>query len=344
MTPPIPMRMIYPRDNKELIEQIRAQDARLKDFAGAVGDVAYDVLMASAGTPNVTVAERLRDSIIELMCCGTEKQIAMLETQHNSPHGFLLPKTTVEMLAYLCKERDQLQGQIDQVDNAKAAFEHSLGEKGRGFMAPMSEMMEATIGTNLRQRLADLEERISMMQREMESSEPPTETDASAESAGGKEEKKLEDPTAGGQILAESVTCKLCKAVITLPTQPPIIGDKDPVTTKFAIGFYDGIMKHIGKEHPEMRMGSVFWTGMFAEMLILSIVDCAHAQDMQAQYDVKRLQILRLAQRKRPQVLDSGEQEICDLFEETDLAKSLEEKGFKLATGFLADTGPLIKT
>src|ERR1700761_8629086 len=111
--------------------------------------------------------------------------------------------------------------------------------------------------------------------------------------------KKPEDSTAGGQVLAESVTCKLCKAVISLPTQPPIIGDKDPKTTKFAVAFYNGIMKHIGERHPEMRPMSIFWSGMFSEFLIMSMVNCDNAPDMQTQFDVKRLQLLRVAQRKR---------------------------------------------
>ena len=168
MTPGIPIREYYPPDNNELIEQIRTQDAAWKALAGAIGDVVY-VLMSAAGAPNVTVAEKLRDSIIGLMCAGSEKQISMLEeaAKQTFPSGGYEMPTPVERLAQLCAERDQVQAQIDQLDRAKEAFGGIAGKMG-SLGDPMAEMMEATVGVGIRQRLEQMNEYISKLQREME--------------------------------------------------------------------------------------------------------------------------------------------------------------------------------
>jgi hypothetical protein len=171
--PPLPGKLIYRDRTDELIEQIKQQDSAWKRFAGAIRDVAF-LAMSGPVAEKQSAAEVLRDSIIALMCCGSERQIEMLEAQRDEPYKFVQPKPTVSMMAYLVSERDNIQGQIDQVDRAKEAFSKAMG--GNSEKAdPMAEMIEASMGTQLRQRLAQVEESISKMQREMEQdSEPPT--------------------------------------------------------------------------------------------------------------------------------------------------------------------------
>lgn len=135
-----------------------------------------------------------------------------------------------------------------------------------------------------------------------------------------------------GSGLVQTVTCKICKEEIILPTAPPTIGDPDPRTTAFAVAFYKGIMQHIGKKHADMRPMSLIWSGLFSEFLILSMIDCANAPDMQTQYEVKRVQLHKVTESGRPTI------------EEEALWKELEEQGFKLATGFLNQEVQIVKS
>jgi hypothetical protein len=156
----------------EVIEQIKQQDAAWKGLAAALGDVAY-VLMSAAGSPNVAVAEKLRDSIIALMCCGSEKQIKMLEAQQAQQNQ----KPDVEALAHLCEERDSLSAQIEQLESASVNLKEMYSDKPgeEGPMAAYGRFMDIAYGDPIRKRLEYCEQQISAMQADMEqSTEPPT--------------------------------------------------------------------------------------------------------------------------------------------------------------------------
>lgn len=163
MTPGIPIRGYYPPDNNELIAQIRAQDAAWMKLSFAISDVVLNLMLGPgrSGDP-MEIAERLQKSIVGLMCAGSEKQVAMLEEAAKQDAD-----ASWNGLAQLCAERDQVQAQIDQLDRAKEAFGGIAGKMG-SLGDPMSEMMEATVGIGIRQRLEQMNEYISKLQREME--------------------------------------------------------------------------------------------------------------------------------------------------------------------------------
>jgi hypothetical protein len=157
-------------------------------------------------------------------------------------------------------------------------------------------------------------------------------------------------PEDNGTALAESVKCKICNEILVLPKKPPILG-QDPDQQRmadFATAFYNGVMKHMAQRHKDMQPIAMMWAGMFSEFLILSVFDCKLSEQLQLQYDVKRVQILKLVQRKPDDSFGTsdnitGPEDVRHYYEETELCRSLEEQGFKLATGILGEQSTIIK-
>jgi hypothetical protein len=145
--------------------------------------------------------------------------------------------------------------------------------------------------------------------------------------------------------LAESVTCKLCKEVLILPKTPPLV-TAEPME-RIAEDYGNAlslVMKHIVNKHGEMRTGALMWSSMFSEFLMLSVMDCELSVTLLDQYNVKRLQLLRLVrQETMPPRSGASPEQFRRYYEETELVKELETKGFKLATGFLPEQSPIIK-
>jgi hypothetical protein len=158
--------------------------------------------------------------------------------------------------------------------------------------------------------------------------------------------KKLEE---NHGALVESVTCKLCKEVLILPKTPPLV-TAEPME-RIAEDYGNAlvlVMKHIVKQHGQLRTGALMWSSMFSEFLMLSVMECEVSATLLDQYNVKRLQLLRLVQRGPADSLGrsddlTGPEDIRHYYEETELVKELEGKGFKLATGFLPEQSPIIK-
>jgi hypothetical protein len=148
-----------------------------------------------------------------------------------------------------------------------------------------------------------------------------------------------------GSGLAESVTCKICGNVLILPKQPPTIG-LSPEAQRFkdyAEAFYKGVMVHMAKKHKAIQSPVAAWSEMFSEGLIMSLFNLELSPLLMKHYNVKRLQILSILQRKVDPGMDPEAQHICALFEETVLRAELAEDGFKLATSVLPESSPIIK-
>ena len=162
--------------------------------------------------------------------------------------------------------------------------------------------------------------------------------------------KKRAAPEGNGNTLAETVTCKICKEVLVLPKSPPIVG-MEPKVQAYADGFYKGIMMHMSRKHKDAQPIAIQWASMFSELLILHMFDCTLSESLQQQYDVKRLQVLRLFQREplksyNPALMENVGASIhqtCEYYEETELCAQLEAAGFKLATGILPESSSIIK-
>jgi hypothetical protein len=140
--------------------------------------------------------------------------------------------------------------------------------------------------------------------------------------------------------LVQFVSCKICKAQVEIPPLPPILGeDPDQKAGRIAVLQAGTIVVHLAKEHKEMRDHSLAWASMFSEFYFGSMFDLSGCQVLQDQYDAKRLLLLGLCQRSRPETEEfpghPATPEVAAYYEETERIAELEKAGYRITRGFL---------
>jgi len=151
MTPPF---IVGPQFDLE--QQIKDQDAAWRRLAEAAGDFLHQAYPA-VQWPYI---DRLREAIVALATCGSERQLKMLAEQKAYRAKLPLPfqKTSLEaMLIEATEERDKVQHQIEAVEKGLQDMPESI-----------REMMTATAPEPRRDALKTIEARISSIQAQME--------------------------------------------------------------------------------------------------------------------------------------------------------------------------------
>jgi hypothetical protein len=147
----------------DIAEQVRAKDTAARDFAVA----ASHFLKAAFPDVNPGWIDNLRDSFISWICCGTEKQLEQIEAQNRArremiaqmPPGYsFTPPGLDQQLVDLTDQRDKL---IVEIETIKTAID-DYPEKVR-------EMMTVAMLNPWKERLADIEQRLSNIQSALES-------------------------------------------------------------------------------------------------------------------------------------------------------------------------------
>ena len=145
-----------------LADQIKAQDAAWKKLAAAGGAL----LKSLCDTRHQPQIDELEAALVELVTCGSSRQIEQIEEQEKWAKEFgsqfgsrsaFLPPTAEEQLIDLTEQRDKFSFQIEAVKKGMAA----IPEDVRG-------MIEATALIPLQDQLSRVEERISNVQAALE--------------------------------------------------------------------------------------------------------------------------------------------------------------------------------
>ncbi len=145
MTPAV----YIPEDyNEELARQLQEQ----RDLFVAFGNDLSRFLIAAYPHVGQGLCSNVAESLVAFITCGTDREIKSLTSP--TRYGIATP----DMLVHLTKERDELQEQLAQLE---AAME-SIPVEGMG------GIFEASLGAPMRRRLADIEERMSHIQAELE--------------------------------------------------------------------------------------------------------------------------------------------------------------------------------
>ncbi len=150
-------------ESGEFIAFVERQVESGRKLSAAIADVAY-IVMASNGygrssRSNVEVADRLRDALTDWFCAGPEEQVRKMKA---GPKIYsFTPVASVEQLAGLVKQRDDLQRTLDQYADAA---EKTANKPGGDLMATYMDVVTLPI----RQQMEQLEARISEVQAQLE--------------------------------------------------------------------------------------------------------------------------------------------------------------------------------
>ena len=162
MTPrlPIPMGGLYsgPDGSESAIDQIKAQDKAHTDMGHALGN-----FLVAAFPQAAACARSLEEAYIALMTVGSDKQLERLEAQVESGKAYRA-RERPNMLVQLVQAREQVEDQIAKATDGIRAMKDSMPE---GY----STILEATMIHPLKERLASLNEQITMVQAAMEKHE-----------------------------------------------------------------------------------------------------------------------------------------------------------------------------
>lgn len=149
---------------------------------------------------------------------------------------------------------------------------------------------------------------------------------------------KADQPTPEATTVLGAIKCKLCGEALLIPNPLPIVGDPTPDNTAFIMKFLgldptgrqlsNSIMKHMNDAHIDLMVPSTQLAARFSHFLILQQFDLKADPLMQEQYDLRRLQLLRII----PATPDDAA-----------LAQQLTAKGFKLDVGLPVNESGLVK-
>lgn len=149
----------------ELCAFIQKQVEYGENLSRAIADVAY-VLMSNGGSPNVDVAERLRDALTDWFCAGPLEQIQKIKTAPPPVNGFVYPPPSVERLSQLVRQRDTVQQTLVRYQEVA---DNSNELPGGQVMAEYIKVLCLPA----EQELERIEREISEMQADLERATPP---------------------------------------------------------------------------------------------------------------------------------------------------------------------------
>lgn len=139
---------------------------------------------------------------------------------------------------------------------------------------------------------------------------------------------QAESSTPEATTVLAPVKCKICQQELLIADPTPIVGDPNPEATKFMAKFLEGIMKHMNDAHKDLMQPSIGLAARFSHFLILQQFDLSQDPVMQEQYDLRRLQLLKIVEQTPDDAV---------------LAQALVEKGWKLDIGLPVNQSALVK-
>lgn len=145
------------------IEQLKAHDAAIRKLAQAATEFLNELL--PPGSRHSRALGFVRDAFVEWMCCGSDRQIAALETMRKAdaelktqhPEWFV-EKSLEQQMVEATDRVHILQEQIDNAEKARDAFP----------VEEMRPMLDQTLVQPLKSQLEFLEAQVSQIQRRME--------------------------------------------------------------------------------------------------------------------------------------------------------------------------------